>query len=287
MLMTSSAASSATLEPLLEFCAAHPVADTDAPRVLLRLNSGPAAIIDWRARGLVAVLLDSIKGANKVVPFEIVGLTSGEMSADLAQDLVAELARRALGLGAASNELAVTPIWAPHRALLDSAGYRLSYTDCDMVCQDPAWGDDHPLPPGSFWADAAPDWIDEYIRVLQSGFADIPGAFVPAPAEIRRYLAQSGIRARILIEAGRGIGLLRYTEDKVYINAVVREASARGRGLGRIVMDEARRCLFTEGNRKAPMRLTVVDTNTAAIDLYRRCNFEIEKEVPVLIRRVA
>jgi ribosomal protein S18 acetylase RimI-like enzyme len=287
MSTTSSAASSDILDPLLEFCAAHPVPDTDAPRLLTRLNTGPGAVIDWRERGLVAVLLDAIIGTNKVVPFEVVGLAGGAIATDLAADLLAELARRAKALGAACNEIALTPIWASHRPLLEAAGYRHSYTDCDMVCRDPAWGDDLPLPPESFWTDVTPDWVDEYIRVLQSGFADVPGAFVPAPDEIRRYLAQSGIKARILVERGRGIGLLRYTEPNSYINAVARDGSVRGRGLGRLIMDEARRCLVARGNHRAPMRLTVVNTNTAAIELYRRCHFEIEKEVAVLIRHFA
>lgn len=276
--------SSATLEALLEFCAAHPVDGDDAPRFIERLNTGPSAIIDWRDRGLVAVMLDAIAGDKGIVPVEIAGLAGGRLSAALAAELVSELALRARMLGARAIELAISRIWAPHRALLEGAGYSPSYTDFDMVCHNPDWGQDQPLPPGSYWVDAAPDWIDEYIRVLEDGFAGVPGAFVPAPEEVRRYLVQSGIRARILIEQGRGIALLRYTEPRTYINAVVRAAGQHGRGLGRLVMDEARRCLVTQRSNKAPMRLTVVDTNTAAIELYRRCRFEIERETPVLIR---
>lgn len=285
MSTTSSAASSAALNALLEFCAAHPVEGADAPRFLTRLNIGPQAIIDWRERGVVAVMLDAVTGEGGVVPAEIAGLAGGAMSSDLALALIAELAARAALLGAAANEIAITPVWTSHRAALEAAGYGLSYTDCDMVCRDPDWGADHPLPEGSFWANAAHGWVDEYIRVLQSGFAGVPGAFVPAPDEVRRYLLQSGIRGRILIQDKKGIGLLRYTEPENYINAVVRAGDAKGRGLGRLIMDEARRCLVTHGNNKGPMRLTVVDTNTAAIELYRRCHFEIEKEVPVLVRR--
>lgn len=285
MSTTSSDASSAELEAQLAFCAAHPVPDADATRFLTRLNNGPRAIIDWRERGIIAVLLDAVAGEGGVVPVEIAGLEGGVIVPDLVAPLVDELAARAVALGAPASELAITPIWSPHRAALEGLGYRLSYTDCDMVCRDPDWGADHPLPAGAFWADAAPGWIDDYIRVLRSGFAGVPGAFVPPPDEIRRYLVQSGIRARILIEDGKGIALLRYTEPDNYINAVVRAGGQEGRGLGRLVMDEARRCLVTQGNNKGPMRLTVVDTNTAAIELYRRCHFEIEREVPVLIRR--
>lgn len=282
--MTSSSASSAALETLIGFCAAHPVPDTDAPRFLSRLSSGSQAIIDWRERGLVAVLLDSIVGENGVAPFEVVGLADGKMTPVLASDVLHELALRATALGIRANELALTPIWLPHKALAEELGYRHFYSDCDMICHNADWGPDAPLPTGAVWHDASPDWVEEYIRVLSSGFADVPGAFVPKPEEIRRYLQQSGIRARILIEDGQGIGLLRYTEPDNYINAVVRSGEQKGRGIGRLVMDEARRRLVTHGTGGAPMTLTVVDTNTAAIELYRRCHFDVEKQVTVLIR---
>ncbi|WP_374308846.1 GNAT family N-acetyltransferase [Dongia sp.] len=285
MSTTSSSGFSATLETLIGFCAAHPVPDMDAPRFLGRLNTGPQAIIDWRDRGVVAVLLDAVIGSNGAVPFEVVGLAGGKLSPSLAADLLAELARRAVTLGAKASELAITLVWAPHRALAEAAGYRHAYSDCEMICRNADWGRDAPLPAGAQWHDAWPDWVDDYIRVLTSGFADVPGAFVPRPEEIRRYLQQSGIRARILIENGQGIGLLRYTEPDNYINAVVRAGGQKGRGIGRLVMDEARRCLVTNGRNDAPMTLTVVDTNAAAIELYRRCNFEIDREVAVLIRR--
>ncbi len=72
--------------------------DTDAPRFLGRLNSGPQAIIDWRDRGIVAVLLDSVIGGNGAVPFEIVGLAGGKMTPDLASDVLD-------GTGRARHEL--------------------------------------------------------------------------------------------------------------------------------------------------------------------------------------
>ncbi len=35
------------------------------------------------------------------------------------------------------------------RAIVDSFGYRHAYNDCDMICRDPHWGDDQPLPAGA------------------------------------------------------------------------------------------------------------------------------------------
>ncbi|WP_374383730.1 GNAT family N-acetyltransferase [Dongia sp.] len=280
MSTTSSSGFSVALDTLIGFCAAHPVADTDAPRVLTRLNSGPDAIIDWRERGVVAVLLDSVTGTNGAIPVEVVGAIGGAMSATLAADLLTEIDLRMESLNVKGVELAITEPWEPHQNIARQRGYVLAYHDCDMVCRDAAWGPDRPIPASAEWRDAWPEHVEEYIAVLHSGFSDTPGAFIPSADEVRRYLQQSGIRARILIENGRGIGLLRYTEPRAYINAVVRAGSERGRGIGQLIMDEARRQL---GDKK-PMRLTVVDTNTAAIELYRRCNFVVERRLPVLSR---
>ncbi len=120
--MTSSSGSSAALETLIGFCAAHPVPETDAPRVLGRLNSGPRAIIDWRDRGVVAVLLDTVMGQSGTMPVELVGIANGVMSPALAADLLAELALRAPGLGARGTELALTEAWLPHKPLALSLG---------------------------------------------------------------------------------------------------------------------------------------------------------------------
>lgn len=280
MSTTSSCESSVALETLIGFCAAHPVFDTDAPRVLTRLNTGPGAIIDWRDRGVVAVLLDGVTGTNGAIPVELVGVVGGVMEATLAAELLAEIDRRMDRLDVKAVELAITSPWEPHLHTARQRGYVLAYHDCDMICRNADWGADRPIPIGAAWYDAWPQHVETYISILHSGFSDTPGAFIPSADEIRRYLQQSGIRARILIEDGRGIALLRYTEPRAYINAVVRAGDQRGRGIGQLIMDEARRCL----GAKRAMSLTVVDTNTAAIELYRRCNFEIERRLTVLSR---
>lgn len=236
---------------------------------------------------MVAVLLDAVTGAKGIVPFEIVGLVGGRMPPPVAADIIDELAERAVKLGAKANELALTSVWAPHRAMLEESGYKLIYRDLEMVCRDPDWGPDRPLPDGAVWQEAAPDWIDEYYRVLHGGFSDAPGAFLPSLEEVRRYLQVSGIHGRILIENGRGIGVLRYTLPDNYINAVVRAGDQKGRGIGQLIMDEARRRLHAAATDGPPMSLTVVNSNAAAVELYRRCNFEIDRDVAVLLRRFA
>jgi ribosomal protein S18 acetylase RimI-like enzyme len=223
---------------------------------------------------------------TRTIPLEVVGLMHGRLHAALAEQLLIEVAGRAVSLGASGTELALTKLWQPCRGIAERLGYRRLYSDLDMICPDPDWGPDRTIPKGWHWENAVPDWVEEYTRVLYSGFANTPGAFLPGPAEVRRYLVQPHIGARVLFdEDGRGTALLRYTPREFYINAVARDAVQRGRGLGPLIMDEARRRLL-HAHCSAAMRLTVVDTNTAAMDLYRRCNFEVEKMVAVLVRRL-
>ncbi|MBL8710017.1 MAG: GNAT family N-acetyltransferase [Rhodospirillaceae bacterium] len=284
MSTTFSGASSDTLELLLDFCAAHPVPDIDAQRFLTRLNSGPDAIIDWRDRGVVAVLLDAVKGASEAIPLEIVGLVPHALNVEVARELLDEVAERTKKLGCPATELALSEIWAPHAGLAIERGYCRAYADLDMVCHDPNWGDAAKLPTGWSWHDVQPVWVDEYIRVLGAAFAGIAGTFLPSPAEIRRYLADPAIQARALVADGRALAVLRMTPARRYIHAIARDPAWRGAGLGRLAMDEARSCLLATAPWQGSLELTVVDTNAAAMELYRRCGFIVNREMTVLNR---
>lgn len=284
MSTTSSAASSAAADALLAFCAANPVAQADAERFLRHLCSGPAAIIDWRDRGVVAVLLDAVTGADAGVPLEIVGLVPHALNVEVARDLLDEVAERTRKLGFPSTELALNEIWAPHGGLAGELGYCRAYADLDMVCHDPNWGAAAKLPAGWAWHEVQPAWVDEYIRVLGAAFAGIAGTFLPSPAEIRRNLADSAIRARALVADGRAVAVLRMTPARRYIHAIARDPAWRGAGLGHLAMDEARSCLLAAAPWQGSLELTVVDTNAAAMKLYRRCGFIVKQEMTVLNR---
>ena len=278
--MPSSSACSAELGELVAFCKAHPGPDTDPERFLRHLCSGPAAIIDRRVDGLVAVIIDQVRSASGSPPFELVGLKGDSIAPDAARRLVEQSLRQARDLKLQGMEFLVRPLWAPHRAMLEENGFVFSYGDLDMDCANPDWGADMPIPDGWRWSDVSGDWLDEYFRIQREAFANVAGYFMPPEEEMRRTLRRDGIAGRILNDGKRGYAILRLTLPTGIINAVARDPAARGKGFGRLALDEARRQMPGRA-----LGLNVVSTNKTAIELYRRHGFKIIEDLPALLHR--
>jgi ribosomal protein S18 acetylase RimI-like enzyme len=73
------------------------------------------------------------------------------------------------------------------------------------------------------------------------------------------------------------VAALRYAPDDAFLHSIVRDPQAKGRGYGRLVLDEARRRLPGRA-----LTLNVVSSNRVALDLYRRHGFEITADRDVL-----
>lgn len=248
-----------------------------------RLVRNEAAILDWRERGLLAAFLDGVTNADGIVPLVVLGSVRPHLGPDLAGELLDAAETRGRALGIRGIEIAANALWQGSEGELAARAWRRDYIDLDMICHDPAWGPDGDLPPGYLWRDVLPDGVEDYCRLIHAGFAGMAGAFLPDRAEIENYLRDPDIAARLLSAGpGQAIALLRYTPSEAYINAVVRHPDWRGAGLGRLVLDEARRHMAEK-----PMRLSVVDRNLPAVRLYRSCGFEIEKSVPAYRREFA
>src|SRR3954465_5870050 len=86
---TPSSAASSAIDDLVAWCAAHPVADTDAERFLRHLSSGPKAIIDRRAEGAVCVILDRVRSGTGCAPLELAGCRPDALTGTLAAALIA------------------------------------------------------------------------------------------------------------------------------------------------------------------------------------------------------
>ncbi len=279
--MRSSSASSADLEGLVAFCRAHPAPDSDPERFLRRLASGPEAMVDMRDEGLVAVIIDLVKSATACPPLELVGLRGDTIPPATARRLVEDSLRRAQALGLPGLEFLLRPHWAPHREMLEDLGFVFAYGDLDMECAAPeAWGPDAAIPDGWQWSDVGDRWISDYFRVQRDAFVGIPGFFMPSEAEMRRTLAKAGAAGRILNDGRRGFAILRLNLDEGIIHAVARDPGFKGRGLGRLALDEARRRMPGR-----PLYLNVVDSNQPALSLYERHGFRTTINLPALIRR--
>lgn len=276
MSIPSSAASSA-IDDLIAWCAAHPVPDSDTERFLRHLSSGPAAIIDRRAEGAVCVILDRARSGVGCSPLELAGCRPGALSDALAKELVTTAAARADALGLNGIDLMITDEWAPHRRSIEGSGFAYAYGDLDMLCAAPDWGQDMAVPEGLAWHDLDPALIDGFLRVYRAAFADLPGVYFADEAEQRRMLAVGRGAVRVLCDRRRVLAALRYSPDEAFLHSIVRDPAAKGKGFGRLVLDEARRQLPGRA-----LSLNVVSSNRAALDLYKRHGFAITADRDVL-----
>jgi GNAT superfamily N-acetyltransferase len=276
---TPSSAASSAVDDLVAWCAAHPIPDTDAERFLRHLNSGATAIIDRRDVGAVCVILDRARSGTGCSPVELAGLRPGAMTDVLAESLVTEIAERSRRLGLKGVDLMITPEWAPHRRGIENAGFTYAYGDLDMLCDAPDWGQDMSVSDGLVWRDLDTALIEQFLRVYRAAFADLPGVYFADEAEQRRVLAVGRGAVRVLCDGGRILAALRYAPDEAFLHSIVRDPEAKGRGLGRLVLDEARRCLPGRA-----LTLNVVSSNRVALELYKRHGFAITADRDVLTR---
>lgn len=276
---TPSSAASSAIDDLVAWCAQHPIPDTDAERFLRHLNSGAAAIIDARDAGALCVILDRARSGTGCAPVELAGLRAGALTDALAEMLVAEIADRSRRLGLQGVDLMISPEWAPHRRGIENAGFAYAYGDLDMLCATPDWGQDMALPEGLTWSEMEPALVDEFLRVYRAAFDGMPGVYFPDEAEQRRVIAVGRGAVRVLCDGDRILAALRYAPDQAFLHSIVRDPAAKGGGLGRLVLDEARRCLPGRA-----LSLNVVSSNRVALDLYKRHGFAITADRDVLTR---
>jgi ribosomal protein S18 acetylase RimI-like enzyme len=269
MSMTSSAGSSA-VEALIDWCAAHPVPDCDAARCLRHLNSGSHAILDRREQGAVCVILDRARSGIGCAPLELVGCRDLKLDVTLAEEMVAAAMARIAQLGLAGLDLMLGLEWLPHRARIEVLGLGFAYQDFDLRCDPAEWGADMPLPDGLRWSDLDPARLDDFMRVYRAAFAAQPGVYFPDEAEQRRNLFAAGSTVRVLTDGASVAAALRFSREDAFIHSIVRDPALKGRGLGRLVLDEARRQLPGRA-----LALNVVGSNRTAFELYRRLGFAV------------
>ena len=276
---TISSAASSALEELVAYCIAHPAPDADAERFLRHLSSGLTAVIDRRDAGIVCVILDRALSAEGMAPFHAVGCANEAINAETAQAVLSDAFATAGRLGLRGLDLMIDALWVPHRGLMEAMGVALAYRDLDMRCDDTDWGADKALPDGLVWQDLTPDRTDAYLGLHKTAFTRILGVYFPDISEQRRVLAMGSARVRLLMEEDHIRAALRYKPDSAFLHSIVRDPAVKGRGFGRLVLDEARRQLPGRA-----LALNVVSSNRTAIDLYRRHGFEIVREQDVLMK---
>lgn len=276
---------------LLSFAADHPVPDLPAgpERLLGTMVSGPGSIIDLGdadGRILVAALVDTCTNATDAAELLLVGARAG--APDVAQfTLLLDEAERSAAAGPRSSlEIALTPMVAPHAALLRRRGYAHAYDLCRMsVSLDGFTAATDPE-----WRDLDPSSVDAAHGLLLAAFAEVPGTGTPALAEFRRNAASSPAGSRrILVLDGVAAAYVHVIPPEVPggagdVNVIAREPRYRGRGVGGRALGEALRRLRAAG--AAAARLEVVAMNRTALALYERQGFRVDTRQVVLGRRL-
>ncbi len=262
------------LAELLDFCREHPVPRADPERFLRHLASVPEALVDLRARGWLGVILDRARDREGATPFEWVGANAATLEPETARIALAEIAARARALGVPQVDILMTPHWAGAEGSLRQAGAIHAYHDWDMTHADGEWGPEVAIPTGWRWVGYTDDLAERYLDLLQRSFDSQKGFYMPATQDLLRGLAETAKGTRLLFdEAGEARALIRLRIERRYIHAIARDPKCRGRGLGRMAMDEARRVLGP-----GPIWLSTVKENNSAAALYRKLGFTLEVE---------
>ena len=117
---------------------------------------------------------------------------------------------------------------------------------------------------------ARPEDLDDLVAIRSASF-DRPEQ--ESRSEISRWLRGSSQRIRVAQVDGATIGMVRIAPESVgiFINSLAVAASARGRGLGRAVLDQSVTELIAAGEKD--ILLEVETENRGALSLYLDCGF--------------
>jgi GNAT superfamily N-acetyltransferase len=280
---SSASASAFTVADAFAYCRAHPVEGVDLERFLGIFTSGPACIVDARDQGLLGIIMDRLQIGDGAKPFEWIGGPAAAIAPDIAPRLLERVADAARRLHLPAIDVTLHGAWARSREQLAAAGAVPRYVDVEMTRPDCVPTEPAPLPVGWHWAPVVPDHEAAYFDLLQRSLGPMPGIYLPPESEALASMRTTADGARVLLDdAGRARALLRCKIEKRYIHVLARCPEMRGRGLGRLALDEAARLLGP-----GPLHLTVVKQNRVAHDFYLRNGFAPTEEVETWQIRIA
>lgn len=270
---SSDRAASITIEEAFAYCRAHPVAGIDLERFLGIFVTDAHRIVDARDFGLVGIIMDRLTIADGAKPFEWIGGEIDKIDAKIFPAVFERLQRTARELGIPAIDITLSGHWSSVRDLLVRAGVHPQFIDFEMTHADCAWGPDRPLPTGWRWVLVTPDREPAYVALLNRGMGPMPGVYVPAEAEAIASMRTTADGTKLLLdEAGEARAMVRCKLTRRYLHLIACAPEMRGRGLGRLALDEVRRMLGP-----GPLHLSVVKQNEHAHGFYLHMGF-IETE---------
>lgn len=239
-----SASSAITIEEAFAYCRAHPVAHVDLDRFLGFFTTGARCIVDAREFGLVGIIMDRLTIADGAKPFEWIGGEADRINAEIFPAVFQRLHRTARDLGIPAIDVTVSGHWSGVRDLLAREGAHPQFVDIEMTHAECSWGPDRPVPEGWRWVLVTPDREAAYISLLNRGMGPMPGVYVPPEAEALASMRTTADGTRLLLDqAGNAQAMVRCKLAQRYLHLVCCAPEMKGRGLGRLALDEVRRML--------------------------------------------
>ncbi|HET6160670.1 MAG TPA: GNAT family N-acetyltransferase [Dongiaceae bacterium] len=263
-----------TIEQAFEYCRNHPVAGIDLERFLGIFTTDAQRIIDARDVGLLGIIMDRLTVADGAKPFEWIGGEVDKIDARIFPIVIERLRRTAKDLGIPAVDVTLSGHWSNARELLAREGAHPQFIDIELTHADCNWGPDRPLPAGWRWVPVTPDREPAYVSLLNRGMGPMPGVYVPPEAEALASVRTTADGTKLLLNRnGEAQAMVRCKLVKRYLHLVCCAPEMKGRGLGRLALDEGRRILG-----QGPLHLTVVQQNEHAHGFYLHMGFAPTEE---------
>lgn len=267
---------SITLEEAFAWCRAHPVEGVDLDRLLGIFTTDVRSILDARDHGLLGVIMDRlIIQDSDAKPFEWIGATVDTVDPQIFPILIERVRRTARLLDVSAIDVTLNGHWSRVREELSHVGARPKFVDVELTHADCNWGPDRPIPQGWRWELVTPEREAAYLALVNSGMGPMPGVYIPPEAEALASMRTTADGTKLLVDTdGAAQAMIRCKRAKRYLHMICCAPDKKGRGLGRLALDEVRRMLGP-----GPLHLTVVKQNERAHGFYLHMGFAATEEI--------
>ena len=274
---------SITIEEAVGYCRAHPVEHVDLDRFLGIYTTDAHSIVDARDVGLVGLIMDRLSIPDGSKPFEWIGAEIDKIDEEIFPIVFERLRRTARRLGIPAVDVPLSAHWSDVRDLLAREGVFPQFVDSEMTHADCNWGPDRPLPAGWRWALVTPDRELAYVALLNRSMGPMPGIYMPPEAEAIASMLTTADGTKLLLnDKGEALAMVRCKLAKRFLHLICCAPEQKGRGLGRLALDEVRRMLGP-----GPLHLTVVKQNEHAHGFYLHMGFVETEQIETWRLRIA
>jgi hypothetical protein len=264
-----------TIEEAFAWCRAHPVDHIDLDRFPGLFTTDARRIIDARDHGLIGVIMDRLVIQDGAKPFEWIGATVDKVDPPSFPILIERLRSTARRFDIAAVDVTLSGHWSSVREELSHAGAGPKFVDVEVTHADCNWGPDRPIPRGWHWELVTPELEPAYIGLLNRGMRPIPGVYIPPDAEALASMRATADGTKLLLDTeGEAQAMIRCKLSRRYLHMICCAPDKKGRGLGRLALDEVRRMLGP-----GPLHLAVVKQNERAHGFYLHMGFAPTKEI--------